>query len=523
MAIESATFLSQLVTANPGGGDAKSEGDNHIRLLKTVLQNTFPGVGAAVSFGGWHAKADALDTKTGNYTLVAGDDGKALYFNLSGAATLTLLAAATAGNGYVVFVVKGPTLDLLTIDGASAETVNGQATITVGPNEGGILLCNGTSWQFIGLSSLFTGERSIKRTENNANAQAGVKLIRERTGAVVANDLGVTIEAQHKDSASNVDVVGRIGWAMSNITNGAESMAWYLENIIAGAIATADRWWKGQGWYADGLLDPGQGKLNAKELQQNNAPIMPRGYIDGLILSNNGTDASNDIDISAGVAVDDGAAVMMKLSATLTKRLDAAWAVGSGNGGLDTGAEATSTWYHVWLIRRPDTGVVDALFSLSATAPTMPTNYTQKHRLGAVFNDSGSVLRPFMQRGNQFWWKTPPALDVSVTNLGTSRTLYTLSVPTGVVVEAIFNMALADAAVQVVYFTCPDVDDVAPSSTVSPLGTAQNVAAHGHQGDAGLLRVLTNTSAQIGARSTAANTDLDIATLGWIDPRGQNA
>lgn len=47
MTVESATYISQLAPANPGSADPKSEGDDHLRLIKTVLQAQFPNVGAA--------------------------------------------------------------------------------------------------------------------------------------------------------------------------------------------------------------------------------------------------------------------------------------------------------------------------------------------------------------------------------------------------------------------------------------------------------------------------------------------
>lgn len=107
------------------------------------------------------------------------------------------------------------------------------------------------------------------------------------------------------------------------------------------------------------------------------------GYINGLTLTNNVSDAANDIDIAAGAAASDGATVaVMTLASALTKRLDASWAVGSGNGGLDTGAVGNNVYY-VWLIQRSDTGVVDALFSLSSTSPTMPANYDRKRLIGS--------------------------------------------------------------------------------------------------------------------------------------------
>ena len=45
----------------------------------------------------------------------------------------------------------------------------------------------------------------------------------------------------------------------------------------------------------------------------------------------------------------------------------------SGANGLDTGSEANSTWYHIWVIAKAD-GTVAGLFSTSASSPTMPTD-----------------------------------------------------------------------------------------------------------------------------------------------------
>lgn len=43
MTIESATFLNSLNASYPANADQMGEGDDHIRLLKSVLKNTFPG------------------------------------------------------------------------------------------------------------------------------------------------------------------------------------------------------------------------------------------------------------------------------------------------------------------------------------------------------------------------------------------------------------------------------------------------------------------------------------------------
>lgn len=47
MTIEAATFISQLNPTLPTGADAKSEGDDQIRLVKSVLQAQFPAFSAA--------------------------------------------------------------------------------------------------------------------------------------------------------------------------------------------------------------------------------------------------------------------------------------------------------------------------------------------------------------------------------------------------------------------------------------------------------------------------------------------
>ena len=44
MPLESATYISGLVDTNPSGSDSISQGDDHIRLIKTVLKNSLPNV-----------------------------------------------------------------------------------------------------------------------------------------------------------------------------------------------------------------------------------------------------------------------------------------------------------------------------------------------------------------------------------------------------------------------------------------------------------------------------------------------
>jgi microcystin-dependent protein len=49
MALETATLIHQLDAANPAGPDRVANGDDHIRMVKACLKNTFPNINAAVT------------------------------------------------------------------------------------------------------------------------------------------------------------------------------------------------------------------------------------------------------------------------------------------------------------------------------------------------------------------------------------------------------------------------------------------------------------------------------------------
>lgn len=242
----------------------------------------------------------------------------------------------------------------------------------------------------------------------------------------------------------------------------------------------------------------------------------PPAHLSGLTLSNNAVDSANDIDIAVGVARADNDGADLLLAGALTKRLDAVWSVGSNQGGLDTGSKAASTWYYLWLIKRLDTGIVDALFSASATAPSLPTSYSAKRRIGAVRTDGAGNIRAFTQHGDDFTFVTP-VLDVSVTNLGTSSAAYTLSVPPGMRARA--RLVATQAAAGSVLVRPTTETDVVPNvaggaSLATVLWTAGWYALL-------TMAIDADSASQVAARSTLASTTLWITTLGWVDWRGR--
>jgi len=49
MGIESASYVNQLVPSNPLSTDSVSQADDHLRIIKTVLKNTFPNLDSPVT------------------------------------------------------------------------------------------------------------------------------------------------------------------------------------------------------------------------------------------------------------------------------------------------------------------------------------------------------------------------------------------------------------------------------------------------------------------------------------------
>ncbi|MBW0005453.1 MAG: hypothetical protein JO216_18420 [Hyphomicrobiales bacterium] len=246
---------------------------------------------------------------------------------------------------------------------------------------------------------------------------------------------------------------------------------------------------------------------------QNNLQNNLQGYLGGLTLSNDAGTPTTTIDMTAGVAMSDDVTTLMKTVAFI-KNANSAWSAGSGNGCLDTGtALSASTWYHMFVIERTDTGVVDFLCSTSATNPVFPTNYSKKRRIGSIRTDASSHILAFSQNGDEFIWLTPVG-DANVTNFPIAGLLITLTVPVGVRVNALFRASVGQGAG--VLITSPDEN---PQTYNAPLG---NVNTNGGGSEGITLNVRTNAGAQVRAIPSASSGSLlQLATYGWIDTRGR--
>lgn len=237
-------------------------------------------------------------------------------------------------------------------------------------------------------------------------------------------------------------------------------------------------------------------------------------YVSGLILSNNAGDPNNRIDISAGSARGNGNSVTN--GSVMVKRLDAAWASGTGNGGLDTGSKASGATYHVHAIVNNTTGAFDALFSASVVSPTVPSGWTRVQRLGSVVTDGSGNIRPGTWEGKKFLLTTM-VNDISDNALGATSKPYPLTVPNGIKVDALLRVSIFDTAFAAILVTSPDEAAVA-AAAAGPNTLTNSGTTNGRGGAA--LQVRTDTNRQIrvvGVGTAMPIDDFKGFTYGWVD------
>jgi hypothetical protein len=120
MGLETGSYLADLNTANPSGTDPKSQGDDHIRLIKTVAKNSFPGFGGVVVGAG-------VESGSGNAYTVTLSPAPASYASL--ASTLVLFRATHANTGAATLQINAlGTKTLKDVNGgalASGDVANG--------------------------------------------------------------------------------------------------------------------------------------------------------------------------------------------------------------------------------------------------------------------------------------------------------------------------------------------------------------------------------------------------------------
>ena len=335
MGLESGTYVTDLVTTNPASGDTKSAGDDHLRLVKTVLKNSFPNSDRAHYF--WRAIS-----KTANYTILSTDQNKLIVADAtSGAFNLTLPTLGTSNDGWGVTVVKSDaSANVVTVVG----TISGETNFSL-PKRYGVahFIWTGTAWiGFMGVR-VSSGVPTVSSLAVEGALTVGTTLV--ATGASTLTGIVTQESTSHEVLPSGTTgqrPAGAGGNFRYNSTTGL--VEWY-----DGVAST---------WRQPALV----------------APLT--GAYKGLTIH---ASANTSVTVSAdALVVNDGTTARQATAFSAVINMGT-----TGINALDTGVIASSTWYFIWVVMNA-AGTVGAIASLSSTAPTMPGGYTFKARVGAV-------------------------------------------------------------------------------------------------------------------------------------------
>jgi hypothetical protein len=239
MALESSTYINGLVASNPTGSDNISQGDDHIRLLKSTIKATFPLVTGAVS--GSHtdinsavtAANDATNLNTGN---------KIVKRNGSGNFAAGTITAALSGNATTA-------TRLQTARNIGGVSFNGTAAIDLpGVNTAGTQNTTGNA-------ATATLAASITATANNStNENIYITLVDGATGTQgIETDTGLiynpstnkittgaltlsgALVAASLDISGNVDVDGTL--EADAITVASKALNEFIEDTVGAMFA----------------------------------------------------------------------------------------------------------------------------------------------------------------------------------------------------------------------------------------------------------------------------------------------
>lgn len=238
------------------------------------------------------------------------------------------------------------------------------------------------------------------------------------------------------------------------------------------------------------------------------------GYLFGCALAN-GTDATNDIDVAAGMAASDEAFPIRMTHASGTMQLDVAY--GTGNGGRFDTSISDGTW-HCFVISNGATVARGMSKSLNPTGQAnYPAGFTHYRRIGSIVRSAGAI-RAFYQRGDRFMWRTS-ITDRSSTS-ATAIAALAMSIPIGVEVFPIFEQQQLQGTGGAVFTSFTD--------GIAGGGIARIVTGTSLAGEYAINIVdgafMTNTSGQlfitvaISSGTLSSNSTL---TQGFIDHRGQ--
>lgn len=271
MTVETASFISQLDATLPASGDPKSEGDNHLRLVKSVLKGQFPNFGtnavtptaAEVNYLG--GVTSAIQTQIDGKGAIAGQTWTGSH-NFTGASvTVPTLSPGASGNG-----------------AASVDFVNALSFASALPaqagNAGKFVTTNGTaaSWTDALVATSLNGGQFAGMRRRNFNGNFDVNQ-RAVTGTVTLA-AGAYGHDGWKAGSSGCTYTFATANGVTTLTISAGS----LQQVIEGALL-------GSGTYCLSWTGTAQGKIAAGAYSASGVTASATGGANLTIEFNTGT------------------------------------------------------------------------------------------------------------------------------------------------------------------------------------------------------------------------------------------
>jgi hypothetical protein len=248
------TYSRTEASNTPQGSDTiGTDLDNHLRNIKFNVTKA----------ADWSEQA----AKTAAYTTAATDIHTVVRVDASatGSILITLLAAATAGDGFTVAIGQAAATGTVNVTGNSSETINGTATIGVrGSFTTVVLTCDGSNWNAIGVGTVpGTFGATLMEAET-----AGVAAL-----AVFPSLSGITAGAAVVAVSGSDDLVSA-GFTLEEVL---------VENTVAIFYqAAAPNTWAVVAGSGDFLLGVDQGTINPGSENSAGAAVTGSWTISGL-------------------------------------------------------------------------------------------------------------------------------------------------------------------------------------------------------------------------------------------------
>ena len=183
MGLETGTYIDSLNSSNPTAGDAVSEGDDHLRLIKSTVKATFPNLSGAVT--STQAELNILDGVTAN-------TAKLNYVDITTLGTVEASKAVTADANKDVTGIRNLTITgTLTASIESAYPVGSiyiNAAVTTNP---ATLLGFGT-WVAFGTGRMMVGYNASDSDFNSLQETGGAKTHTLTTSEIPSHNHSIT-------------------------------------------------------------------------------------------------------------------------------------------------------------------------------------------------------------------------------------------------------------------------------------------------------------------------------------------